>query len=235
MTNKPVTLHAAGQFKPRAALEQPMSAASTTSELEVCGEKAAEFVLAALTQHGLLLKQDKSIPNVVGIVTGESLRTSWWSHPKSHLIFSVLTRLADDPRVLFVKLLDRKDTVVHSSLWPALLAVGSAREYWQTKGLSASAGYLLECIDRGNTEVRTTGLIAKELQIRLLATAHEIHTDSGRHELLLESWSAWSDRVGCKPIKSSADGRQILEQATVSLGAPLKSLPWLARSSATRR
>jgi|HubBroStandDraft_2_1064218.scaffolds.fasta_scaffold359304_2 hypothetical protein len=207
-----------------------MPAASTTSEPEVSRKKAVELVLAALTRHGLLLKQDKAILNVVGIVTGESLRTSWWSHPKSHLIFSVLTRLADDPRVLFVKLLDRKDTLVHSSLWPALLAVGSAREQWQTQGLSTSAAGLLKRIDRGNTEVRSTGLIAKELQIRLLATAHEVHTESGRHELLLESWSTWSERVGCKPLKSSAVGRQILEQATVSLGAPLKALPWPARS-----
>jgi len=204
--------------------------ASTASELEVSRKKAVELVRAALTRHGLLLKQDKSIPNVVGIVTGESLRTSWWSHPKSHLIFSVLTRLADDPKVLLAKLLDRKDTLVHSSLWPALLAVGSAREQWQIQGLSALAADLLKRVDRGNNEVRSTGLVAKELQMRLLATAHEVHTDSGRHELLLESWSAWSERVGCKPLKSSADGRQILEQAAVGLGAPLKALPWPARS-----
>jgi hypothetical protein len=209
--------------------------ASTASELEVSRGKAVDLVLAALTRHGLLLKQDKSIPNVVGIVTGESLRTSWWSHPKAHLIFSVLTRLADDPKVLLAKLLDRKDTLVHSSLWPALLAVGSAREQWQIQGLSALAADLLKRVDRGNTEVRGTGLVAKELQIRLLATAHEVHTDSGRHELLLESWSVWSLRVGCKPLKSSTDGRQILEQAAVGLGAPLKALPWRARSEATDR
>ena len=203
-----------------------MPAASTASEMELSENKAVELVFAALSRHGLLLKQDKSIPSVVGLVTGESLRTSWWSHPKSHLIFSVLTRLADDPRVLLVKLLDRKDTIVHSPLWPALLAVGSAREQWQTQGLSNSAADLLKRIDRGNTEVRSSGVVAKELQLRLLATAHEVHTDSGRHELLLESWPAWSDRVGCKPLKSSADGRQILEQATIGLGAPLKALPW---------
>lgn len=207
-----------------------MPPASTASELEVSRKKAVELVFAALTRHGLLLKQDKSIPNVVGIVTGESLRTSWWSHPKSHLIFSVLTRLADDPKVLLAKLLDRKDTLVHSSLWPALLAVGSAREQWQIQGLSALAADLLKRVDLGNTEVRGTGLVAKELQIRLLATAHEVHTDSGRHELLLESWSAWSERVGCKPLKSSQDGRQKLEQATVGLGAPLQALPWSAPS-----
>jgi hypothetical protein len=213
MTNESVTVQTPHQTKPAAVLAE-----------------AVDEVFAALTRHGLLLKQDKSIPSVVGIVTGESLRTSWWSHPKSHLIFSVLTRLADDPRVGFVKLLDRKDTLVHSSLWPALLAVGSAREQWQTKGLSTLAANLLKRIDRGNTEVRSNGSVAKELQVRLLVTAHEVHTASGRHELALESWPAWSDRVRCKPLKSSADGRETLERATASLGAALKSLPWRARS-----
>ena len=206
-----------------------MPAASTVRNLEAARNKALDSVLAALTRHGLLLKQDKSLANVVGIVTGESLRTSWWSHPKSHLIFSVLAKLADDPRVLFVKLLDRKDTLVHASLWPALLAVGSAREPWQTRGLSLPAGSLLERIDRGNTGMRATGPVARELQIRLLALAHEVHTDAGRHELLLESWPAWSDRVECKPIESSEHGRRLLEQAAAALGAPLQAVPWRAR------
>jgi hypothetical protein len=207
-----------------------MPAASTRSDPDVARKNAVELVFAVLTRHGMLLKQDKSIPNVVGIVTGESLRTSWWSHPKSHLIFSVLTRLADDPRIQFVKLLDNKDTLVHSSLWPALLAVGSAREQWQTKGLSAPAANLLKRIDRGNTEVRATGSVAKELQIRLLVTAREVHTESGRHELLLEPWAAWSERVRCKSPFSSAEARQTLERATASLGAALQTLPWRARS-----
>src|SRR5712691_13099353 len=93
-------------------------------------------VLAALGDKGLLLMQDKTFPSVVGILTGESLRTSWWSHPKAQLIFSVLTELTDHPDVLFTKLLCHKDTLVHRSLWPAVLAVGSARERWQVQGLS---------------------------------------------------------------------------------------------------
>lgn len=191
---------------------------------------AVESVFAALAQYGLLLKQDKSIPNVVGIITGESLSMSWWSHPKSHLIFSVLAKLADEPQVLFAKLLDRKDTLVHSSLWPALLAVGSAREPWQLKGLSPAAAELLGRIDRGRLEIRSTGAVAKELQIRLLASAHEVHTESGRHEWVLESWDSWSGRVRCKALGCGADGRERLEHAATRLGAPLKSLPWRKRS-----
>jgi hypothetical protein len=197
-----------------------------TSGADASRKRALESVLAALMQHGLLLKQDKTIPSVVGIVTGESLRTSWWSHPKAHLIFSVLAILADDSRVLFTKLLDRKDTLVHASLWPALLAAASAREAWQIQGLSAAAADLLDRIESSDSGVRTTGAVAKELRNRLLATAHEVHTDSGRHELVLESWSTWSSRMQCKALKRSEDGRRILEQAAQGLGAPLKVLPW---------
>jgi hypothetical protein len=204
--------------------------AESTSGVEASRKKTVELVFAALARNGLLLKQDKSIPNVVGIITGESLHTSWWSHPKSHLIFSVLTRLADDPRVLFAKLLDRKDTLIHTSLWPALLAVGSSREQWQIEGLSPAAANLLKRMDRSGTGVPATGPVAKELQVRLLGMAHEVHTDSGRHELRFESWPAWSRRVGCTPLKSSADGRQVLELAAASLGAPPRALPWRARS-----
>jgi|SRR5271168_976768 len=203
MTKKSVTLQTAGRIK----------------------------VFAALAQYGLLLKQDKSIPNVVGILTGESLRTSWWSHPRSHFIFSVLAKLADDPRLLFAKLLDRKDTLVHASLWPALLAVGSAREAWQMEGLSRAAAELLDRIDRGSSEVRSKGAVAKELQIRLLASAHEVHTASGRHELVLESWDSWSSRMTCKALGCSAAGRRLLETAATRLGAPLKLLPWRKRSA----
>jgi hypothetical protein len=203
-------------------------------EKEAFRENAVESVLALLARHGLLLKQDKSLPNVVGILTGESLRTSWWNHPKSHLIFAVLSSLADDPRVLITKLLDRKDTLVHSSLWPALIAVGCAREEWQCKGLSSSAAELLHRIDGGESGIRAAGPAAKELQFRLLASAHEVHTESGRHEMEFESWSAWSKRVNCEAPIASTDGRQLLEVAATRLGAPLKSLPWRALSGLRR-
>src|SRR6266511_3379685 len=126
--------------------------------------RPADPVLAVLTANGLLLKQDKTLPNVVGILTGESLRTSWWSHPKAHLIFAVLSELADHPDVLFTKLLHRKDTLVHRSLWPAVLAMGSARDQWQLQGLSGEAKRLLERLDRGGSPVRAVGAPVKELE-----------------------------------------------------------------------
>jgi len=189
-------------------------------------------VLTALAGRGLLLKQDKTLPNVVGILTGESLRTSWWSHPKAHLIFAVLSELADHPDVLFTKLLLRKDTLVHRTLWPALLAVGSARDRWQLQGLSAEANRLLERLDRGDGPVRAVGAPVKELETRLLVTTQEIHTASGHHEMALESWHAWSRRVECGAIQPVPRARKVLEEAAVTLGAPLKALPWPCRGAA---
>jgi len=192
--------------------------------------RPADPILAVLAARGLLLTQDKALPSVVGILTGESIRTSWWSHPKAHLIFSVLSELAEHPDVLFTKLLYRKDTLVHRSLWPAVLAVGSARDQWQVQGLSGDAKRLLERLDRGDGSVRAAGAPVKELEARLLATAHEIHTESGRHEKALESWHAWSGRVGCSTVQSVPHARRALEGAAVTLGAPLNSLPWQAKS-----
>ena len=194
-----------------------------------------DLVLAALTENQLLLKQDRVIPNVVGILTGESLHASWWSHPKARLIFAVLSQLADHPDVLFAKLLLGKDTLIHRPLWPAVLAVGRAREPWQAQKLSAGARRLLDRLNRGEERVRAAGAPVRELERRLLATSREIHTEAGRHEMALESWQAWSTRVRCRPAASVPRARKTLEDAAARLGAPLKALPWAARGAATIR
>jgi hypothetical protein len=199
------------------------------SDIESSRAERIEAVLTSLAQYGLLLKQDKLVPSVIGILTGESLRTSWWSHPKAHLIFSVLSALSDHPKVLLTKMLYRKDTLVHASLWPAVLAVARARETWQVRGLSAGALDLLHCIDRGESPVRATGSVVKELEIRLLCTAREVHTASGRHEMQIESWQAWSTRVNCEPHASNEGAQEILERAAANLGASLAALPWRVR------
>jgi hypothetical protein len=189
----------------------------------------ADAVLEALAHHGLLLKQDKRLPSVVGIVTGESVSGSWWGHPRSHEIFAILQELADHPDVLIAKLLFGKDTLVHRPLWPDLLAVGSERADWQTRGLASDAVALLEQIDLGAQPVLASGAAARELQVRLLAAATEVHTESGRHAMALESWTAWSKRLACAPSASAGAGRQNLEAAATRFGAPPKALPWPGR------
>ena len=194
--------------------------------------RPADRVLAALAEHQVLLVQDVTVPSVVGLLTGESLRTSWWSHPRGQVIFAVLSQLADHPDVLFAKLLGRKVTLIHRKLWPAILAVGLAREPWQMRGLSPDARRLLGRLDQDEEPVRGAGAPVKELEARLLATAREVHTESGRHEKVLESWRAWSARVDCGPAVSVSRAHKTLEAATAKLGASIRSLPWRRRGAA---
>ena len=186
-------------------------------------------ILDILAARGLLLVQDKSLPSVVGIVTGESVRGSWWSHPKGRLVFRVLSQLGEHPDVLFTKLVFGKQTLMHRSLWPALLAVAGARAAWQTQGLSREARRILERADQAKEPVLAAGRAVKELESRLLVTTREVHTESGRHAMAVEGWKAWSRRVQCRAKVSEAAGRKSLEDAAAALGAPLDALPWANR------
>jgi hypothetical protein len=189
-------------------------------------------VLAAVDEHGLLLVQDVRLPSVVAILTGETPRGSWWSHPKGKLVFAVLGMLADHPKIVFTKLLSGKQTLVHRRLWPDLLAAGSAGESWQTRGLSAAARSLLRRLASSADPVRASGAAPKELEARLLAVTREVHTESGRHETALETWQAWAARVGCKPRRSASKAQTALERAARSIGASREALPWVVYDSA---
>lgn len=190
-------------------------------------------VLRALSRHGLLLKQDKRLPNVVTRITGEALATSWWSHPEARVIFAILSELADHPDVLFSKLLLGKDTLVHRRLWPAFLAVACAGEGWQRHGLDAAARALLRKVERSHEPIRASGPTVRRLEARLLVRAEEVHTESGRHEMVVETWAAWSARADVGALPSAAEGRRTLEQATLDIGASMSALPWPS-SPATR-
>ena len=185
-------------------------------------------MLAALVHHGLLLKQDRVLPDVVGMVAGEKLATSWWGHPQGRRIFAVLSELADHEDVLFVKLVGGKDTLVHRRHWPELLAIGAAREPWQLRGLAPASRSLLAQLDSNDAPVRAAGAPAKELQLRLLGVAREVHTVSGRHELALESWQAWAKRLHCRPAKSVPLARELIEGALAAMGGSRAALPWPA-------
>ena len=168
----------------------------------------------ALDKYGLLLLQDKKLPSAVGIITGEQVSGSWWSHPRAHEIFRKLLALDD---VLAVKLIAGKVTFVHPRLQAAVAAVGRARERWQMRGLSPAARKLLARVDREGA-LRASGPTAKQLQERLLVSAHEEHTESGRHETVLEPWPAGR--------MSAETGRHRIEKAATAIGAELHDLPW---------
>src|ERR1700690_2926309 len=96
-------------------------------------------VYGVLKLHGLLLESDKYLPSVVGIVTGERLAGSWWSHKKGHEVFDILGELADRDDVLLTKLISGKVTFLHKRLWLNFLTVADSHESWQLEELSEEA------------------------------------------------------------------------------------------------
>ena len=162
-----------------------------------------DSVRRRLEEIGLLLLQDKKLPSVAGIFTGETLTRSWWSHPRAHEIFRCLGQLENE--ALVTRLIAGKVTYVHRRLWPAFLAVATSNESWQRPA---------------------SGATPRELQQRLAVHAEEVHTASGRHEVRIESWNDWAKRMRVQPLADLASARAAIEHAARILGATERMLPW---------
>jgi len=187
---------------------------------------STEKVLAALADTGILLVQDQRLPNIVSILTGEVLATSWWSHARGQEIFAVLSDLEDHPDVLFLKLVKKKVTLVHRRLWPALLGVVSKPHPWQLDGLSAAGRALLARVNEAKEPIISSGAVVKELEIRLLAHTREVHLESGKHGVALQRWSLWARQNDVKPLRSSIAAQREIEKAVERIGATVSTLPW---------
>ena len=192
-----------------------------------------EDVQIAIERHGLVLVQDAKLPNVVRIVSGETLRGSWWSHRDANRIFAVVESIEAHPDNLATKLVAGKVTFLHRRLWPALLGVALAREAWQTRALSSDARALCRAIDRGES-MQATGPAAKSIEIRLLARSEQVHTESGKHVTRLEPWSVWAKRVQCAAPLAVVDAKRMLEAAVIGVGGISSLLPWHERAGKSR-
>jgi hypothetical protein len=201
----------------------------------------------ALERFGLLLFSDPALPSLVGMIVGEPLRASWWGHPRGAVIYHAMNALDDDPSVLSTKLIAGKVTYVHRRLWSAIASLGGAREAWQLEGLSPGAAWLLEHVaDEG--EVQTNLVVpppgmhlrkrvadaARELERRLLVHASEVHTPSGAHAKVLQTWSGWAAARGLDAAWPSPEvARADLESAAASLAHAVPggyaALPWQSR------
>jgi hypothetical protein len=196
-----------------------------------------------LERSGLLLLADNKLPSITVFVAGGPVRGSWWGHPKSRDIFHVVCRIADHPDVAVTKLISGKITFVHRKLWPALVAIGMAREPWQMIGLSQKARNLLQIVDRKG-EVRTDRLpdspkakrspwrvAIRELEHRLLVYAEEFHSETGAHAKRLESWKHWAARKKHKLTKMQADeSKNGLSGILLTMNKKFKAkarLPWM--------
>jgi len=200
---------------------------------ERSGGAAARRVFSLIRRRGLLLKQDKSLPSVVGLVTGEALSGSWWNHPRAKEIFDLLELISERSNILETKLIDGKVTFIFETLWPAWLGVATCKESWQTATLSTAAKKLFSKLNRLG-ECEESGEAVKELERRLLVRSEQRHTQSGKHVLMLESWESWAKRRSVRALPVVAS-KAVLEQAALSLGAPLQSLPWYGRERGRKK
>jgi hypothetical protein len=100
--------------------------------------------LAFIRKHGVVLEAAQGpVPSLVEVIAGERLRGSWWSHPKSHEIFTVTRTIRASNDVLVCRLIKGKVTFVHRRLWPALVrAAGrlSSKHLSQVREVHTSSG-----------------------------------------------------------------------------------------------
>lgn len=183
---------------------------------------------AALDEYGILLLSDAKLPSVASIVAGESIRGSWWGHPKGHAIFNTAEALEERADVTVAKLVSGKVTYVHCRLWPALVAVRVSRGAWQLDGLRAPARQILKEVERSGaarTDALTVALkmtskeVAKaalDLEKRLLLHATEVHTHSGAHAKELESWNAWASRAKVSKRAITLEGAKLILEETLA-------------------
>jgi hypothetical protein len=189
-----------------------------------------------LDRAGLLLEHDARWPSVSSLVAGDPVRGSWWGHSAGGRIFAALTAVEDD--VAFVKLLAGKVTLVHRRLWPAVVAVGRARDPWQIGKLRADAADVLELVDSEGTiatteielaeDCRKLSTVVTDLERRMLLVATQEHTPSGKHIRVLHSWTggarACPRSVGTAAVPSSRPRPPSSPDRTPSICCPGKSV-----------
>ena len=89
------------------------------SECQVVSTKRARTFVK---KHGVVLVSARGpAPRLVDFIAGETVKGSWWGHPKGTLIFNTLEAVTDSPDLAVCRLVGGKLSLVHKRLWPALL------------------------------------------------------------------------------------------------------------------
>ena len=202
-------------------------------------QKQFDKVFAQLADNGFLLLTDLALPNVSRLVAGETVRGSWWSHKHAQTIFAVSELLEDHKDVLIMKLISGKVTFVHRELWKTIYSIGVAREDWQLNGLSREAKAMLKWIDEvGRIQTNKVGSTfgpkpanaARELEGRLLVHGKQIHTESGKHAKVIETWDEWAKRARFRArANDPVAARRFLDQRLAEINNQHNGngrLPW---------
>ncbi|MDQ6651358.1 MAG: hypothetical protein M3Y84_01305 [Acidobacteriota bacterium] len=80
--------------------------------------------ISFIKEHGVVLASARGpVPRLTEAIVNEPIKGSWWVHPKSHQIFTVLQAVTHSEDVLVCRLVNGKVTFIHRRLWPALVRV----------------------------------------------------------------------------------------------------------------
>ncbi len=204
---------------------------------------AYQAVWQTLEHHGMLLEADAQLPSLASIVAGEPVRGSWWGHAKGHAIYHVAEELYEHADVIAVKLIAGKITYIHHRLWSALLSIGMAQESWQLDNLPDTARTLLEKVSKQHVlradhlrniesfKTKSLSEAIRTLEKRLLMYTESIHTETGAHAKILETWTEWANRVGfTEKLVKPEQGKKTFEDILTSLNKQFAAharLPWV--------
>ena len=188
-----------------------------------------EELTERLLEYELLLDTDPKFPSVTGFVADDTGGRSWWAHPQAKQMYGLSCGLRDHPDVLMVKLVSGKVTFIHRPLWPAIVAIGTAREPWQMEGLSKEAKALLKKAGE-DRKVFSSGDPVRELETRLLVHAASVHTEVGSHAKEVQSWESWAKTARLGKVKltlaeAKAQLESVVERLNKQFGAK-GTLPW---------
>jgi hypothetical protein len=206
--------------------------------MKAAREAARRRLERLLEEQGLLLVHDGKLPSATACIAGAPVPGSWWGHAQGRLIYETLEQVGET--VAWAKLVLGKDTLVHRRLWPALVAAAASRQAWQTRGLAPDAKRLLARIQRGRPirtdealagKSRKLGVVATELERRLLAHGRSEHTASGHHARFLEMWAVWgrAHGIGARDLPDAAGAIAALSAPVLAWTGgrePAGLLPW---------
>ena len=200
--------------------------------------------MSSISKDGIFLLSDPKLPSLATLIAGGPIKGSWWGHPKGGLIFNISMDLAQDSKILPVKLINGKVTFIHRKLWGALQSVATCNEGWQLQGLKRQEATLLRIVQLQN-EIRSddrrlkggpsaVAKLAKALESKLLIYSEESHSSTGKHVRVMKSWKQVfrERRFASPPIpmkKAKSTFERIASQWEFSYGTPVK-LPWSMRS-----
>jgi len=177
----------------------------------------ARAALALLEERGAL-----TLGALASAIAGETIRGSWWAHPKGKLVYAIASELEDRPDVLACKLLGRA-TFVHRALWAPLVRVVTDEGFRRAaeRSLSLPARRLARRTDAPARLDKKTLSPRERAALERSCILHisSAHTERGAHATIVRSWSSWAPKDVARAARAMSlpDARAALAARGLSL------------------